>query len=695
MLTSSYLRLLLSGFLLCTCALAPKIGMAQTGIPFSYPSNYISDMLDVHVDDAGTGFLAGTCGVLRRTSNDGENWTVATSPTTEDIEAIACPPGGCATALLATDNALYRLNNGSWTEVTYPEYDEGGALQWLTNNLVIHEAGSSGLWRSTNGGTSWTRVLYGENKSSELIFVDASVGYLFANSKLLKTTNGGVSFSETGYVHPNSPFHLAWLDENTGWTFDRDRRFWKTTDGGLSWTILNNDQQLSSLNWFVPLTADHLVAAQGITNAESTDGGVTWNRGQYGVDRVTGTSLKYHRSGSAFFVPGAANQILYAPAGFTDWVDQEETTLADNLTSIAFATNQVGYAIGGVNLYVTTDAGASWSVESVGSSLREVGVLPSGDPVLMTDNATLVSRDQGQTFADLLTPGSVPSAADSPDIMTTRPDGTVYLFGPNSSFNSTDGGSTFTRTEHGTGLFATSIFFLDDQYGYVVDRNGKFATTTDGGATWQPGTNPSNSRSESVFFTARDIGWVSTFNRRYQTTDGGMTWEDATDRDGGYDFIRRAEDGAIYGARPNNNTLVRSTDEGETWTELTGNCFTYRSLALTPNERYAFVAGDGFIVRHDLEELVTSTRRRDLPVAEALRAYPNPAQDRVWLDLPLTNEATSLTVFDMSGKQVAGLQVPAGTEKTELDLQNLPSGVYVARWSAPNGRMGRVRLVKR
>ena len=694
MLTST-LRLLFSGFLLCTCALAPQTGMTQTNIPFSYPTDYIGDVLDVHVDDAGTGFLAGSCGVLRRTTNNGQNWKVTEAPTTDDIETIACPPGGCTTALLATDYALYALRNGSWTEVTYPDYDEGGNLHWLTENLVIHEAGPSGLWRSTDGGNSWTRTTYGENKSSELVFVDENTGYLFGNGKLIKTTDGGASFSEVGYTHPNSPFYLAWLDADTGWMFDRDRRFWKTTDGGTNWTLLNDEQQLSSLRWFAPLSTNHLVAVQGITKAESLDGGVTWDRGQFDVGRVTGTASKYHRSGTAFFVPAAGNQVLYSPAGFTDWIDQEETTLSSGLTGIAFATNQIGYAIGGVNLYVTTDAGASWSVESVGSVLREVSVLPGGDPVVITDNATLVSRNQGQTFTDLIAPGSVPSAADNPDIMTTKTDGTVYFFGPNSSFSSADGGQTFTRTEHGLNYFATSIFFLDDLYGYVVDRNGKFATTTDGGASWQPGTNPSNSRLEAVFFTSRTTGWASTFNRRYQTTDGGLTWVDATDRNGSYDFVRRAQDGAIYGARPINGTLVRSADEGETWTELAGNCFTYRSLALTPNERYAFVAGDGFIVRHDLNELTTSTRRRDQPVAETLRAYPNPAQDRVWLELPPTNEATSVAVFDVSGRQVLGLRITAGTEKMELDLMNLPDGVYVARWSAPRGRMGRVRLVKR
>jgi len=631
------LRLLFSGFFLCTCALAPQNALTQTDVPFSFPSNYISDILDVHIDDAGTGFLGGTCGVLRKTTDNGQSWTVIDAPSEADLETIACPPGGCATALLATDGALYRLSGGNWTDVTYPNYEEGGTLHWLTANLVVHEAGASGLWRSTNGGTSWTRVDYGVNKSSNLIMVDATTGYLFANGQLLTTADGAASFTEVGYTHPNNLFHHAWLDASTGWTFDRDRRFWKTTDGGQTWARLNDEQQLSSMTFFLALTADHLVAAQ-----------VTWTRSQYGVDHYKGGARKYHRSGTSFFLPGAQNQLLYSPADFADWVDLEGKALQSGIIDIAIATDETGYAIGGVDLYVTTDAGATWSVERIGSVMRALGVLPSGDPVIMTDSETQVSRDQGQTFTDLFAAGMVPETLDNPDLMTIKPDGSVYFFGPNSSYISMDGGTSFTRTEHGSGLFAKAIFFVDEDHGYVVDRNRKFSYTSDGGMTWQVRTDVPPFSPEALFFTSRDEGWISSANRRYETTDGGMNWTDATDRAGGYDFTRRAADGAIYAASGDENTLVRSMDDGVSWTALAGHCFGYRALALTPNERYAFVAGDGFIVRHDLEELVTSTRRRNLPEALSLRAYPNPSNAQFWLEVPMTASATSLSVFDMS-----------------------------------------------
>lgn len=692
---TSLLRLLISGFLLCTCALAPEIATAQTDVPFSFPSDYISNVLDVHTDATGAGFLGGSCGVLRQTTDNGLSWTVSESPTSSDIETIACPPGGCATALLATDDALYRYSGRNWTEVTYPSYEEGGNLHWLTNDLVVHEAGSDGLWRSTDGGLSWAYVPYGEQKDSELIFVDATTAYLFANAKLLKTTDGGSSFFEVGYTHPNNPFYLAWLDANTGWMFDRDRRFWKTTNGGLNWTKLNEEQQLSSLNFFLPLTADHLVAAQGITLAESTDGGVTWTRGQYGVDHIKGRGRKYHRSGTAFFLPGAENQLLYSPANFTDWVDLEGKALQSRITDLAFASNETGYAIGGVELYVTTDAGANWSVETIGSIMRELGILPNGNPVIMTDSETRVSNNQGQTFSDLFPAGMVTENEDNPDLMTIKPDGSVYFFAPNSSFLSTDGGATFARTEHGMGMFANSLFFVDDDHGYVVDRNRKFAYTSDGGLSWQLRTDVPSFSPEAVYFTSLNTGWVSSANRRYQTTDGGMTWTEATDRAGGYDFTHRTEDDAIYAARWDENTLVRSTDGGENWTALAGHCFGYRTLALTPNERYAFVAGDGFIVRHNLADLATGTRRADRPAATRLVAYPNPSSGRIWVELPTTKGVTKLSVFNVAGREVQSMEVPRGRDKVEVNLSNFPAGVYVARWSAGNGVMGTARVVKR
>ncbi|MEM6769733.1 MAG: hypothetical protein AAF597_04025, partial [Bacteroidota bacterium] len=218
------LRLLLLGALLCTRVPAKNSLNAQTDVPFSYPEDYISNFADVYVADDGSGLLGGTCGVLRASTDGGLTWANVSSPTANDIVSIACPPPGCATALLATDAALYRLANGSWNEVTPEGLRRGSQLDWLSQDLVVNGGTANGLWRSTDAGLTWTFVHYGGNSDANLFFADVNNGFVFIRNELFTTTDGGATFFSTGYTHPGFIEYHTWLDANTGWLWDEDRK---------------------------------------------------------------------------------------------------------------------------------------------------------------------------------------------------------------------------------------------------------------------------------------------------------------------------------------------------------------------------------------------------------------------------------------------------------------------------------------
>jgi len=65
---------------------------AQSNIPLSFPTDYISQFQDIHIDDAGVGYVAGSCGVLRKTEDAGQSWTTVTPPTNNDISSVECAP---------------------------------------------------------------------------------------------------------------------------------------------------------------------------------------------------------------------------------------------------------------------------------------------------------------------------------------------------------------------------------------------------------------------------------------------------------------------------------------------------------------------------------------------------------------------------------------------------------------------------
>lgn len=680
------LPLLLSLFL-CTGV------RAQSDIPVSYPTDFITQFQDIHVDDTGTGLAVGTCGVIRRTTNSGAMWTSFSSPVDGQIESVACPPSGCSTALIVDSEGFHRLENGTWSAVSYPDFTGDGQLHWLSENIVINDYGSITLDRSTDGGRTWSTVDLAANPNTEIAVLDATTLMIFVNNTLYKSTDAGATFQTVGYTHPVAVREQTWLDADRGWLFDGDRLFYGTTDGGQSWTLLNATSQLTSVNWMVALSETYLVGAQVTTQRlESRDGGVTWSRGNFldgGNERI---NEKYHRRGNEFFTVGNQNQLLYSPADFENFEELDPYGREDRIEEITFVSNTLGYALSGSELKVTTDAGVNWVTRNLPRVGRKLGNLENGDLIILTDNQPQISTDQGMTFNDWLPAGIFDG---TPNVIVRKPNGNIYLLGTNGAYESSDEGQNWTVFSHTNDFQPTAAFFVDNNNGYAVGRSSQYATTTDGGQNWTTGTGPANN-SVDVYFTDADNGWVSDASTRYVTSDRGMTWTRDPARNGGYDYTVRSTDGSILVSRfasGNNGEVARSRDNGATWDVIAFNCFSYRGGGITPDGRYWFSSGDGFIVRHDLEALLVSNRRVDATPAIRLRAFPNPGNGAFTLELPMISTSATVEVFDGSGRFLQQQLVLPGQERMSLNLEQVPAGVYLVRWTA-GGQLGRVRVVK-
>lgn len=688
---------MLLAFTLYTFGLPTNYLMAQANIEVSSPSNYITKLQDIHVDDNGQGFAGGRCGVLLGTANDGQTWDSVDSPTETDILTLACTPNGCSTALLDSDEGMFRFSNGNWTAINTENGGFGGSLHWLTNNTVIHETSGESYFRSSDGGLTWSEIEFSDFQRGNMNFVDANTGFVWVGKGLYKTTDAGATFVPVGYTHPDNVFEQTWLNDQRGWIFGSDRLFYVTTNGGQTWDLLNSEQQLNSVNWMVALSESHLVGAQVTTfRIESLDGGVTWSRSDFldeGNERV---NERYHRRGNEFFTIGDANQIMYSPADFTDFVEQDAIERHNRVTRIVFHTSEIGYAADGSRLMRTTD-GETWSYigENLGN-IQDLALLDDGSIAMMNSSRTVISRDQGATFTDWIPEGTVPQSRFGSNF-SVKPNGDYYILGSGYATLSTDGGNTWTGINHGTELSFNGIQWITDDIGYAHSRQNHFAKTTDGGMSWSVGEGAANNL-EGMYFLDEMNGWVSTAAQRYATTDGGQTWNN-TNGGGGYDYQKSPDDGSLLVASylgGNNGAISRSTDEGQTWQKLNFNCFAYRAGTITPDGKYYWAGGDGFLVRHDLEELIdigTNTSQLQL-FNKSLQVYPNPSDGRFTVDLPMTTGAAALQVFELGGRQVYQLQLASGMEHQVVDLSGLSPGVYIVRWLS-GGQVGRAKIVIR
>ncbi|MFO7615076.1 MAG: hypothetical protein R6W71_10600 [Bacteroidales bacterium] len=131
------------------------------------------------------------------------------------------------------------------------------AINPSNTNIILVGAVSGGIWRSTNGGSSWspmndfmaslavTSIVFDPTNSN---IVYAATGEGFYNSDALpgagifKSTNGGISWTQLSSTNNANFRWVNRLDHHPGnanilYAATRDpHRVWKTLDGGITWT---------------------------------------------------------------------------------------------------------------------------------------------------------------------------------------------------------------------------------------------------------------------------------------------------------------------------------------------------------------------------------------------------------------------------------------------------------------------------
>jgi hypothetical protein len=129
----------------------------------------------------------------------------------------------------------------TWISLNAPlnSYLDMSALNADTIWIVSPVNPTGGVFRTTNGGASWTQQLaIGTFNPEKIYMFNAGIGFISKNlgssGYVRKTTDGGASWSLI--VSNDYYLHIYFADSLTGW---KNSAFGmkKTTDGGLSWVL--------------------------------------------------------------------------------------------------------------------------------------------------------------------------------------------------------------------------------------------------------------------------------------------------------------------------------------------------------------------------------------------------------------------------------------------------------------------------
>ena len=225
-------------------------------------------------------------GYILRTSNGGDNWSIVYTykPVASSISfnkiAFADTNTGFATV---NYYPCFKTTNAGLNWFIVGNSDWGAADLAVINKDTLLSVNSSGLgggvYRSTNGGTSW-QIIWGgggNGMPSRIYMFDKNLGFTMSSSYMRRTTNGGFNWT---IIAGESFLGMQFLDSITGWkTFDGIK---KTTNGGLNWftqQLPNLPHSYLNTNLFIVNKDTVWMVGDEVTNApiyKTTNGGLNW-----------------------------------------------------------------------------------------------------------------------------------------------------------------------------------------------------------------------------------------------------------------------------------------------------------------------------------------------------------------------------------------------------------------------------------
>lgn len=329
-----------NAFLLALC-LTNSLVQAQWQL-ITYMPNEAADIFVVNQD---TVVVADANGRLIRTSDGGSTWQWFDTPFT---------------------NSWFFALDFPTSEVGYAC---GGTFFGEYKNCLA---------KTMDGGVTWDTLTANEFPGyvfSDVEFIDADRGFVVGDGYcgLLKTTDGGSTFSASGVGLPPWIQAIEFFDDSTGLVSCTDHigddEVWslhRTADQGTTWTVVFSDTVIDMTNYnrkriaTLQAVGGYVFATGGSGNfMHSTDAGFTWQIATIppGSTDLTGAWFTSAQTGFVNNLGGIAR----TDDGGVTWVPQAVFPL-DIITRVMMADEEVGYAISNGSVYKTGNGGGSTSI---------------------------------------------------------------------------------------------------------------------------------------------------------------------------------------------------------------------------------------------------------------------------------------------------------------------------------------------
>lgn len=475
-----------------------------------------------------------------------------------------------------------------------------------------------GIFKSTNGGLSWTKMDTGVLENKGITFRGFTIDPRTSDIVYAAAEISSYEWDPTNKKHVGKNFDMTM------------GVLYKTTDGGKKWKAILYDDNLMRYIWIHPTQPDILYVSTGIFDREakntskknnypggvgvlkSTDGGKTWKRINNGLCNLYIGSLYMHPQNPDILIAGAGcnawrkySGVYLTINGGSSWI-QTLSVEPEVITSVEFAESdpKIAYAGSAHSIYLSTDMGYSWKKMTKQNTLWGPPGVRSGwpidfqvdpdDPGTLFANAygggNFVSSDSGANWTDA---SKGYTGALMRDLAVDPNDGNrLFASGRSGIFISTNAGEDWKALNYppAVGLDNPIVAIDPSNSNHVLsasiwspaplltsDKLGswKFASTLGKNmVAWKSvAYAPSN---DSIVYAG--TGGVASFGQFdilmagwgvYKSTDGGLNWLKANDINSStatvHNLAVHPEKPAVAYAATTHHGLLKTTDGGKSW----------------------------------------------------------------------------------------------------------------------------------
>ena len=483
----------------------PQIGVSGIAVDYSN-----SDIIYIATGDkdAGDSYSVG----VYKSTDGGLTWNpTATMGGSNPSRAgdIIIHPTNNQILWCATNNGIYKTTDagGSWTNVQSGNFSQGSIRLKPDNPSVVYAVSKDTFYKSNNSGDTFTQITEGLPLNSNRMLLDVTVAnadYIYILSAdssgdfqgIYRSTDSGINFTSQNTSTDIFESSQSWFDlalavssTNPDEIYTGCLNVWKSTDGGVSLTKINNWSSPSAPSY---THADiHYLGFHGNKLFCGSDGGiyVSENNGSNFTDLTAGVQISQFykiavsKQTASKMMGGLQDNGGYAYSN-NQWKNYYGADGMDTAINPNNPNQYYGFIQNGIRLYISNNAGngLSGSVDSPGTNGNWVTPLitnAAGEIFSGYNNLfKLVSGSWVQQNTQTLGTGNLELISVDPSN-----DNIMYIANESSLYKSTDLGVTFTNIYNtSTPITSIEVHSSDSNIVYLTTRgtSGQVLKSIDG-----------------------------------------------------------------------------------------------------------------------------------------------------------------------------------------------------------------------